>query len=220
VKPERSPLPDVIARLARDGTPVTPLPSPFARWGAWTLTATVVAAIVTILLGLRFDLALRVHEAPFILAAVATGILALTAAYGAFVLSVPGAPHDRVVRVVPLIAAIAWAAVLWSWMTAIGDPVAEIVATPSQPACVLLILSISALPGIWLFDRLRRAAPLALRWTGLLAALGALALGALGTQFVCHINTPGHQLLWHFIPVIVLSFAGLAIGAGTFRRLP
>jgi hypothetical protein len=220
VKPDRSPLPFVIARLARDSKPVTPLPSPLARWGVWTLKAAAAAAIVTILLGLRPDLALYLRTPRFIVAAIFTSLLALTAAGIAFMLSVPGALQSRIARVVPLIAVIAWAALIWMRMTAIGDPIAEIVATPRHPGCVALILIVGALPGIWLFDMLRRAAPLETRWTGMFAALGALAFGALGTQFICPIDAPGHQLLWHFVPVIVLTFVGLALGAGTFRRLP
>jgi hypothetical protein len=231
VKPERTPLSLVIARLARDGVPVTPLPSPLARWWAWTLKAAIAAAIVTVVLGLRPDLALRLREARFLLAATFTGTLALTAAGNAIMLSVPGASNRRATRVVPLIAAIAWGSLLWIRMTGLGDPLAEIVATPRHPVCILLILTISALPAIWLFDTLRRAAPLEARWTGVFAALGALACGALGTQFVCPIDAPGHQLLWHFVPVIVLTSLGLAIGArlsrwrrmtsaGTFHRFP
>lgn len=231
MKPERAPLPVLIARLARDGVPVTPLPSPLARWRVWTLKAAVAGAIVTIVLGLRPDLALRVREARFILAAAFTGMLALTAAANAFRLSVPGASPGRAARVMPLIAAIAWASLLWIRMSASGDPLAQIAATPPHPVCILLILTINALPGIWLFNMLRRAAPLEVRWTGVFAALGALACGALGTQFVCPIDAPEHQLLWHFVPVVVLTSLGLALGArlsrwrrttssGTFPRLP
>jgi hypothetical protein len=231
VKPERAPLSVVIARLARDGVPVTPLPSPLARWGLWALKAAAAAGIVTIVIGVRPDLALHVREARFVLAATFTSLLALTAAGNAFVLSVPGASLNRAARVIPPIAAIAWGILLWLRMSAIGDPFAEIVATPRHPACVLFILTISALPGIWLFDMLRRAAPLEARWTGVFAALAALGCGALGTQFVCPIDAPGHQLLWHFVPVIVLTSLGLALAtrlarwrrttsSGTFRRLP
>jgi hypothetical protein len=224
VKPERAPLPEVIARLVHDGHPVTPLPSPLVRWGAWTLKAVVAAAIVTVLLGVRPELAVHLRDTRFVLAAAVTGILALTAAADAFLLSVPGAAPGRVARAIPLIAVIAWGGLLWTRMMAIGDPVAEIIATPRHPACVALILSISAIPGIWLFRMLRQAAPLETRWTGVCAALGALACGALGTQFVCPIDAPGHQLLWHFVPVVVLTLSGLVLGArlwpGTFRRLP
>jgi len=113
-----------VARLARDGVPVTPLPSPLARWWAWTLKAAIAAAIVTIVLGVRPDLALRVREPRFVLAATFTGLLALTATGNAFLLSVPGASTRRAMRLVPLIAAIAWAALLWIRMTAIGNPIA------------------------------------------------------------------------------------------------
>ncbi len=222
MNPERPPLPFVIARLARDAAPVTPLPSPFVRWSVWTLTAIVSGTIITILLGLlprlRPVVDAPVRDPGFLLAALVTGGLALAAAGGAFVLSVPGAMRDRIARVVPLLAAIAWAALLWMRLVTIGDPLPQIAATPWHPVCIFLILSVSALPGASLFVMLRRAAPLRMRWTGALAALAVLAIGALGTQFVCPINAPAHQLVWHFVPVIVLMSAGLVLGARVFDR--
>lgn len=227
MKPERPPLPLVIAQLARDAAPVTPLPSPFARWATWTLKAVTAAAIVTILVGflprLRPAFAADVRDPRFLLAALLTGGLALTAAGAAFALSVPGVARDRLARVVPLLAAIAWATLLWTRLLAIGHPVAHIAAVPWHPVCVLLILTISALPGLWLFGMLRRAAPLQTLWTGALAALASLALGALGTQFICPIDDPAHHVVWHFTPVMVLTFLGLALGSRVFdwrRRAP
>jgi hypothetical protein len=221
VKPERPPLALVIARLARDARPVAPLPSPSARWITWALKAAAAAAIVTILLGLRHDVVARLRDPRFIVAALVTLAVALSAAAGAFVLSVPGAGSRRVVRAVPLLAASAWAALLWLRLSTAGEPVTQLAATPWHPACVLLILSVGTLPGIWLFAMLRRAAPLQPLWTGALAALASLAFGALGTQFVCPIDAPGHQLLWHFTPVVLITFVGLALGARLFdwRRL-
>jgi hypothetical protein len=221
VTPERPPLPRVIAQLARDATPVVPLPPPSVRWMSWALKAAAAAAIVTILLGLRPDVGARVHDPRFVAAALVTLALALTAAAGAFTLSVPDAGARRAVRAWPLLAVSAWATLLWLRLTASGEPVTQLAATPWHPACVLLILSVGALPGIWLFAMLRRAAPLQPLWTGALAALASLALGALGTQFVCPIDAPGHQLLWHFTPVVLITFVGLALGARLFdwRRL-
>jgi hypothetical protein len=234
VKPERPPLPLVIAQLARDAAPVTPLPSPIERWREWTLKAVIASSIVTILIGflprLRPVVEAHVREPGFVFAAFATCGLALIAAAAAFILSVPGAACGRAARVAPLLAAMAWAAVLWTRLVTLGDPVARIVATPWHPVCVLLILSIGALPGIWLFNLLRHAAPLQTSWTGALAALAALALGALGTQFICPIDAPEHHWVWHFSPVVLLTLVGLPLGAhafqwrrrttGTFRPLP
>lgn len=219
MKPERAPLPEVIARLARDAKPVRPLPSPLTRWGVWTLMAIAGAGLATVVFGVRHDLALHLRDVRFVLAASFTGILALAAAADAFLLSVPGVSPGRIARTIPLLALIAWGILLWTRMMAIGNPIAEIAATPRHPACVVLILMIGAVPGVSLFAMLRQAAPLDVRWTGVCAALGALACGALGTQFVCNIDAPGHQLLWHFVPVVLLTSAGFALGAGTFRRL-
>jgi hypothetical protein len=51
---------------------------------------------------------------------------------------------------------------------------------------------------------LRRAAPLARVWTCALAGLASLALGALGTQFVCTDDSAAHHLLWHVLPLVLL----------------
>jgi hypothetical protein len=217
VKPEPAPLPLLIARLARDGAPVAPLPSPLARWSRWTLKAAAAAAIVTLLLGVRPNLGVQVHEARFVLAAIFTASLALAAAARAFRLSVPGASHSRVARLMPLIAILAWAALLWIRMVAIGSPMTEIAATPPHPVCILLIVAIGVGPGVWLFDMLRRAAPLEARRTAMFAALGAFACGALGTQFICPIDAPGHLLLWHFLPVLALASVGRVFGARLLR---
>jgi hypothetical protein len=215
VKPERPSLPLVIAALARAGVPITPLPSPSARWGRWTLQALAAGVVATVLLRLRPDAAARLHDPFFMMTALVTLGLALTAAAGAFALSVPGA-RGRVARWLPLLPAIAWAALLSTRLAATGAPLARLAATPFHPVCVLLILSVSAVPGVLLFGMLRRAAPLSVLWTGALAALASLALGALGTQFVCTVDAPAHHLVWHVLPVAVLTCGGLALGARLF----
>lgn len=212
MKPEPAPLPLLIARLARDGAPVAPLPSPLVRWSVWTLKAAAAAAIVTLLVGVRPNLGVHVQEARFVLAVILTGTLALTAAANALRLSVPGVSLGRIARLMPLIAIVAWAALSWIRLMAIGNPMTQIAATHPHPTCALLIVAISALPGLWLFALLRRAAPLETRWTAAYAALGAFACGALGTQFICPIDAPGHLLLWHVLPVVGLTVVAFAVG--------
>jgi hypothetical protein len=63
---------------------------------------------------------------------------------------------------------------------------------------------------------LRHAAPLQARWTGGFAGLASLALGALGTQFVCTNDAEAHHLLWHFTPVVLLALASGAVGSSLF----
>lgn len=223
---DRPQLPRLIAQLARDATPVTPLPSPAIRCGAWLLSATAAAAIVTIVLGLRPHVGAHLQDTRFVAAAIATFGLAVAAAASAFVISVPGNGDRPGIRALPLLAVLPWATLLWWRLTAAAsadgiEPIALLAATRWHPVCVLLILTIAALPGIALFTMLRRAAPLHAWWTGALAALASLALGGVGTQFVCPIDAPGHQLLWHFTPVVLLTFTGLFLGARFFdwRRL-
>jgi hypothetical protein len=48
------------------------------------------------------------------------------------------------------------------------------------------------------------------------AGLASLAVGALGAQFVCSNDAAGHQLLWHFTPVVLLTVASIAVGSSLF----
>ena len=63
---------------------------------------------------------------------------------------------------------------------------------------------------------LRGSAPLQARWTGGLAGLASLSLGALGTQFVCTNDAAAHHLLWHFTPVVLFALASAAVGSSLF----
>jgi hypothetical protein len=143
---DRPPLPHVIARLAREATPVTPLPSPALRCARWLLIAIAAAAIITVALGLRPHVGARLQDVQFVATAIATFAIAVIAAASAFVLSVPGRGHRHAVRALPLLAVLPWAMVLWSRLTAAAGsagPIAQLAATPWHPACVVLILTIA-----------------------------------------------------------------------------
>ena len=46
--------------------------------------------------------------------------------------------------------------------------------------------------------------------------LASLAVGALGTQFMCTNDAAAHHLLWHFTPVLLLTMASIAVGSSLF----
>ena len=81
----------------------------------------------------------------------------------------------------------------------------RVLALPFHVACLIEIAGLSLVPGWALFAMLRRAAPLRRAWSGALATLAAVALGAAATQFLCPIDDPAHQLVGHLLPVAILS---------------
>lgn len=208
---------ELIQRLAADARPVQPLPRLSRRIAGWAVLTAVSFGVVLIVMGARRDLAAAVTERDFQLEAALLLLTGISAAVGALVMSVPGGERTRLVRWVPVVAAVA--SVLWvvgelAMAAATGGPVGRIgLAWP----CVLKTTSIAAVPGAALFVMVRRAAPLHASWVGLLAVLATAAVGVLGANVICPNDRPLHMLVWHVAPLILFAAAGAALGTWLLR---
>jgi hypothetical protein len=216
VKSERPDLSLTIARLVRSATPVTPLARPSIRLARWAITSTALALVSVVILGVRSDVAAQMMNGWFVARATATLAIVVAAAIVAFFMSVPGAERSRLVRALPLAACLVWAVLLVGTIAANGSPLEVLLQVTPHPSCVLLIVATALLPGATLVRMLRDAAPLQPAWTAGFAGLASLAVGALGAQFVCSNDAAAHHLLWHFIPVVLLTLSGIAIGSSLF----
>jgi hypothetical protein len=82
----------LIASLARDLTPVRRLRPAGWRLAAWTAVALAAAAVVTLAIGLRPDLAARLGDPDFANPLLAALVTALVAGWAALAAGVPGTP--------------------------------------------------------------------------------------------------------------------------------
>ena len=209
---------ELIDRLVRDAAPVRPLASPAVRLARWTLAAAVCLAAGVAWVQLRHDLAETMWTASFLVQACLLLGTALLAASAALVVGVPGAEATLAMRTLPLLAIAAWAA--WLVAAIVAQPGESRVWWPTPaPQCGVDITLLGLVPGLLLWSLVRRAAPLRPAWTGLLAMLTAAAVGAVGTQLICANDDAAHLLLWHFVPVMVLTGAGIHLGR-RFLRWP
>ena len=218
MKSERPDLPLTIARLVRSATPVTPLEPPSVRLARWAIASTALALVSVTILGVRPDLAAQMMNGWFIARATATLAIVVAAAIVTFFMSVPGVEPSLLVRGLPWAASLIWAVMLVGTIAATQSPLDLLLQVRPHPSCVLLIVATALLPGATLVRMLRDAAPLQARWTGGFAGLASLALGALGTQFVCTNDAAAHHLLWHFTPVVLLTAASIAVGSSLLGR--
>jgi hypothetical protein len=216
VKSERPDLPLTIARLVRSATPVTTLEAPSVRLARWAITSTALALLSIAILGVRADVAAQMANGWFVARATATLTIVVAAAIVAFFISVPGVEPSRLVRALPLAACLVWAVMLVGTLAATRSPLDVLLQVTPHPSCVLLIAATAITPGVMLVRMLRDCAPLQARWTGGLAGLASVALGALGTQFVCTNDAAAHHLLWHFTPVVLFALASVAVGSSLF----
>src|SRR5260370_281204 len=132
---------DLIDVLVADATPVRRLRPPAARAACWLLFAATVLVVVGIAEGVRADVAVKLHQPVFavgVAAAMATGILAATAA---FLASVPG--RSRHWLLLPAPASLTWVATigygcLTNWVT-IGPEGMSIAETARCFATLVLV---------------------------------------------------------------------------------
>ena len=198
----------LIVLLASQAAAVRPLPRPSVRLLQWIAVSLPATAVGVVLVQPRSDLVAMLYDPGFAWRAVATLATALLAAAIALVLSVPGRERFPFGRVLPFIAAGLWVLVLARLLVEGGNSMARLGALPVHLGCILQMTALSAVPTATLFAMLRRAAPMHPGWNAVLAALAGVALAALGTQALCPLDDPAHQLVGHVVPVLVLTGIG------------
>ncbi|HAG53566.1 MAG TPA: hypothetical protein DCL21_07255 [Alphaproteobacteria bacterium] len=67
------------------------------------------------------------------------------------------------------------------------------------------ILSIGAIPAIWLILMLRKAFPTHKRVIGVLTILGSLTLAMVFSRFLDIVYEPTHMIIWRYTPVLILA---------------
>lgn len=203
---------DLIVQLAQAAGPVEVLAGPSMRLARWTAGAASIVALGVIVIGPRVDIAAAIRQPAFVSTWIATLLMALLSAASAFVLSVPGAERSPLQRALPLAAASVWAVVLIRLLVAGGDAVQRVPAFPMHWACVIEIAGFGLVSGWILLGMLRRAAPLQPTWSAALATLAAVGVAAVGTQIICNIDDPAHQIVAHLLPVALFVVCGTLVG--------
>lgn len=201
---------DLIDRIARDGTPIAPLPHPVRRGLAWGMGALAYFGLLVAARTLVGELPALGVPGWLVIAQLAAAATALAAAVAAFTLVIPGA--SRRVLAWPAAAAVAWLGTLVAVSVREGPVNLAGPEAQREWLCVMMIVLGSALPVAAMVHALRRGAPLA---PGLTLSLSVLAATSLANVAACitHPHTSGLVLMsWHgaSIAVLVLGAAWLA----------
>jgi ABC-type amino acid transport substrate-binding protein len=204
---------DLIVELASRVEPVRPLPSPAVRTVAWLIVAAACVAAGMAAFGLRHGPGDLARSTEFLATAFVAVATVLFGSFSALVLAVPGA--ERIARASSLDAGVGGAVVRAARdrhrarRPGVRRDCRLAGVLPPRPADFARS-SVAA----------RRHGPprraVEPRVDGRLAAMAALSTGAVAIQFICPFTDPGHALLGHFGPVIVLG----ALGALMARRFP
>ncbi len=208
---------ELIQQIARGVAPVRILPSPSRRLLSWFGAAMLCVATGVVLIGLRPDVLRGTTTPQFALNCVAILLIAVLSAFAAFMMSVPDTAKSVLVRIAPLSAVFVWSVLLAIQGRLVFAPGPHHYSAGHGLGCIRDILVLGAIPGALLFFLVRRAAPVALGWSGLLVMLTLASIGALGLQFTCTNDDPLHLFAWHFLPVLLIAVSGIVLGRRLLR---
>ena len=207
----------LIAELTMKARPIKRLPHMriCAEWMTITLLS---FASIGWLYGFRPDLSIKLAEPKFMLEIAMNAMLVLVAGCSATAFSYPD--RAKVTFLKPMLAMIFVGYSLITAITAFSQPdlTTDFVNTaPHGVRCLLCILSFATLPAFWMFWRLRHLASVKPMQAGGAALMMAVAAGCLGVRLVETEIESGGMVLWHYVPLVVLSGIGLLLGKRIFK---
>jgi hypothetical protein len=197
------------AALSEALVPVARLDSPMVRAGKWFVFAIVIVGVLGALHGVRSDLASRFAEVSFLVPWIASVLVAITAGYSAFFMSVPGSPRGIVA--LPALPLTVWLGALGSGCAVeLADQGTAVLGT--SWGCLKFIgLTSVPLAGVMAI-MLRKAAPLAPSPTMAMGGLAAAAFASAGLELFHHLQTSTMVLIWHFGTVAVVTLIASTLG--------
>jgi hypothetical protein len=167
--------PELIDRLAAGLAPVRRLRPPLLRAGQWLLAAGLVVALLAMLLGVRPDLALRLHQPMFAAALSGSLLTGALAAIAAFHLCLPD--RSRLWLLLPAPAVMLWLATIgYGCLTDWGSITLDGIRFGSTLDCFATSLAVTIPVAAVLFAMLRDAAHLHPTMVGM---MGGLAVGGI-----------------------------------------
>ncbi|MEQ1789124.1 MAG: DUF1109 domain-containing protein [Rickettsiales bacterium] len=195
-----------------------PLPHPLAVAGKWLALLAVYFIVITVALGLRQDIASKWMQPLYLMELSGMLATAITAAIAASFLALPdigGRPWLKFIPFAPLMVLVAF--LLQSIVAGNAMPLIECIKLQKY-ACLLVITLFSIIPSVFMFIVIRRAAPTRCCWAGSMAGLSVASLGYVLLRLIDNSDDPTALIIWHFIPVMVITMVGMVVGKFYFRH--
>ena len=207
----------MIAELAMQARPVKRL-SHVRICAEWMTVTFISFAVIGLLFGFRPDLSLKLVEPKFMLETAMNAMLVLVAGCSATAFSYPDRAKATFLKPMLMMIFIGYSLIMLFTAFSQPDLTADFVNTaPHGVRCLLCILAFAALPAFWMFWRLRQLASVKPMQAGGAALMMAVAAGCLGVRLVETEIESGGMVLWHYMPLIVLSGIGLLLGKRIFK---
>ena len=205
---------NLISRLAHEGAPKA-APGPSTLVLRWLALITLYFVLLLSLHGLRDDIGLKFRESLFLGEVLLMLSIVLLSALAAGWLSLPDINQKPWVRFVPLAPLSLFVGLLiygmWNFSTLTLSECLQL----GRFDCVVRIVLYGLLPGGVMFYVTAKAAPTRCGWAGSMIGLCVAGLGYILLRLVDPSDDPMQLVVWHFLPVLFMTVAGMVLG----RRL-
>ena len=194
---------DLIERLGREATMVTPLPAPGVRTAVWLLWGVLYLVAVAAMIFTAISPGGAVLTPLYLLQQGAALVTGITAARAAFVSVVPGASNHT--RLLPAISGAVWvASLLWGAVLNLQKFGSLGISGQTDWPCVISMTIGGVVLGVPMLMMLRRGAPLTPRTTAFLGGLAALSLANIEACLTRPHAFAMTVLLWHGFTVAIV----------------
>jgi hypothetical protein len=188
---------------------------PWRIFALWVVLSVVYCGLVlAFYLHPRADLMVKFHEPLFMAEIITLGALVLSAIFSAVVFSFPDQYQYRRIIYLPVAIFVIFCGVMflaWRSMAVPNPPI------PNGMECLVCITSLSILPALMIFYKIRRMASTNPAYAGACATLAAFAIGALTLRLSEDTNSIPHLVIWHYMPMLAAAAAGIWLGRKIFK---
>lgn len=207
--PPALPTSELITRLTGQLRPVRRLWRPSARLVLVGTVQLLVLGVAGLALGVRADLATQLHDDRLVIELASVIALATACVVMALLIAIPGREPTRRLAIGTVATAILGLAISFA-----SFPPAESLGFVAMGwPCAARTLVVAALPWIVLVLAVRRGATLFPALAGMLAGTASLLFASASVRMSCPLDTAGHLLIWHLVPVVVGVVASILVGA-------
>ena len=208
----------LIDKLVAEGAK-KPLPHPMKQAMFWLIGTLMYLAAFSVYMGFRADIATKFAETLYIADIVFMSLTAMSAGWAALCLSRPDGCQMPWIKYIPFDFLVLWAAVAFLGAENLNGAKILNTVTLCQFDCTWHILLLSLPPGIVLFLLIRKGAPVQLYWAGIMATMSVTAFAYVCMRVLEMNDSPAHLLVWHALPVMIMSLVGMLAGKYTLRWL-
>ncbi|NBO18314.1 MAG: DUF1109 domain-containing protein [Proteobacteria bacterium] len=175
--------------------------------------------LICSLYGLRPDISERLGETVFFFEIFLNVLLIGAAGWMAALCAFPDSRRQARL-LLPLLGLVIAGYSLMAGIALMREPASLAESLDTRPhgiECLLCILSFAAVPGVWLYLRVKFLATTQPRLAAAATLLMAAATGALGVRLVESEISSAGLLLWHYLPVFATSLVGYTTGKKIFH---